>query len=307
MDKSSRFFIHEGFATVKKSINWESFPMKLYSLGKKLGIWNPSDIDLSQDLKVWQNLPEYVRKTYLHLISLFVAGEESVDLDIAPLIVALARKGWIEEVMYLSNFIFEEAKHVEFFRRYLDAMGVNEDLSKFHRESYKKVFYEELPKSMYRLLNDDTSEAIIDAVTIYNLIVEGVLAESGYEGFLRMIEGLGNYQTGLLNGIKLIASDESRHIAFGTYLIAKVTHSNSNLYDYFLSKLNYLLQYAIGVVREITESDYVSQTMQIAGNTSKYFIDFAMKKLNQRILAIGRLRINNIGDLVNKTHFEELS
>ena len=41
----------------------------------------------------------------------FIGGEEAVTTDILPMIMAVAKKGWFEEEMYLTTFLFEEAKH----------------------------------------------------------------------------------------------------------------------------------------------------------------------------------------------------
>ncbi|WP_230955860.1 hypothetical protein [Sulfolobus acidocaldarius] len=43
---------HTYFKSIKKGgIDWSLFPMKLYQLGKKL-FWDPSTIDLTQDLSL---------------------------------------------------------------------------------------------------------------------------------------------------------------------------------------------------------------------------------------------------------------
>ena len=49
-----------------------------------------------------------------------MVGEESVTLDTLPLSLAVADEGRLEEVVYLSSFALEEAKHVDFFRRWFD-------------------------------------------------------------------------------------------------------------------------------------------------------------------------------------------
>jgi len=286
---------HEYFSSTKRGINWDSFPMKLYEKGKKLGIWNPSDIDFSIDRKTYEKLPEYIKETLIHLTSLFLAGEESVDLDLAPLIIACARKNWLEEVMYLSNFIFEEAKHVEFFRKFLDSMNIKEDLSKFHGASYRKIFYEELPKAMNKLIEDDSYIAFANAAVTYNMIVEGVLAETGYEGYRRIIEGSNLNSPGLLKGITLIAQDEARHIAFGTYLIAKIINEEDKLYDYVIQRLEELLPYAIGVVREILETEYTMKSMEEANLSIDYFLEYASNNFAKRINAIDKFRKNLFG------------
>lgn len=52
--------------------------------------------------------------------------------------------------------------------RILDALSINYDLSKFHSESWKKIFRSELPKVIRRLLNDHSPEVQAEAVvTLY--------------------------------------------------------------------------------------------------------------------------------------------
>ena len=60
--------------------------MRLWHKAKKFGIWNPAEIDFSEDAKQWQNLTDLEREVLMHLATLFQAGEESVTLDLLPLI-----------------------------------------------------------------------------------------------------------------------------------------------------------------------------------------------------------------------------
>ena len=58
----------------------------------------------------------------------------------------------MEEELYLTIFLFEEAKHTDFFRRFLDALpGDPGDLTRFHSENYRTLFYELLPRPCTRL------------------------------------------------------------------------------------------------------------------------------------------------------------
>ena len=97
--------------------------MRLFEKAKRHGTWNPSDIDFRQDAADWQRLDAVEREVLLHLTSLFQAGEEAVTADILPLILTVAAEGRLEEEMYLTTFLFEEAKHVEVFRRFLDEVA----------------------------------------------------------------------------------------------------------------------------------------------------------------------------------------
>src|SRR6267142_587886 len=181
---------HQTFTTLSsRGLRHDILPMRLYHKAKKLGIWNPRDIDFTQDLLDWQHCNEGERETLLTLTSLFQAGEESVTLDLLTLIMAVAQEGHLEEEMFLTTFLWEEAKHTEFFRRFLDeVVQEHGDLHHYHTPSYQKLFYEELPETMHTLLTDHSSVALARASVTYNMIVEGVLAETGYYGYYDMLE-----------------------------------------------------------------------------------------------------------------------
>ena len=65
--------------------------MKLYHKAKRLGIWNPQDIDFSEDIIQWQTFDPTEKEVLLHLSALFQAGEESVTRDLLPLMMVVMR------------------------------------------------------------------------------------------------------------------------------------------------------------------------------------------------------------------------
>src|ERR1700759_2103253 len=97
----------------------DSFPMRLFRKAKRLGVWNPDDLDFTQDRLDWEAMDPERQKSILRLTTRFLAGEEAVTLDLLPLILAIARQGRLEEEMFLTTFLFEEAKHTDFFTRWL--------------------------------------------------------------------------------------------------------------------------------------------------------------------------------------------
>lgn len=281
---------HEYFKSVRKGgIDWTLFPMKLYQLGKRL-FWDPATIDLSKDVEDWKKLSDLEKLFIINVGSKFSAGEEAVALDLHPLIVTLVKEGRVEEVMYLEQFVYEESKHVEAFRRFFDAVGVNEDLTAFTKElspNYRKVFYEELPKAMWNLSKDPSPENEVKAVVTYNLIVEGVAAEGGYNIF-RYINRKFNILPGLARMVNWIATDESRHIAFGVYLIARLVKEwGERVYKVAMDHLNYLAPYAIGIFSE----PGVPQEGKIPFDlTPEVTVEYAKKLLNVRIDAVNRAK-----------------
>ena len=180
---------HTSFATTTRGLNRDLPPMRLYEKAKKLGIWNPSDIDFSKDKQDWATFKDDEKDLIWLLLALFAAGEEAVTLDLLPLIEVVAREGRIEEEMYLTTFLFEEAKHTDFFRRFLDEVcDAPVDLSHYHTNNYKQIFYEILPEALLGLKVDQSPAAQIRASVTYNMVVEGVLAETGYHAFFTMLE-----------------------------------------------------------------------------------------------------------------------
>jgi hypothetical protein len=79
---------HLSFATTgTRGIRHDILPMRLYHKAKKLGVWDPRAIDFTQDKLDWQNCTTNQKETLLSLTALFQAGEESVTLDLLPLIM----------------------------------------------------------------------------------------------------------------------------------------------------------------------------------------------------------------------------
>jgi len=277
--------------TSAKGIDENSFPYKLFQKAKKFGIWNPSDIDFTQDTKDWKSMKLEKRRDILRLISQFQAGEEAVTLDLLPLIMAIAKEGRLEEEMFLTTFLYEEAKHTEFFRLVLNALGETGDLSHFHTGAYKEVFYEVLPKAMDRLIEDQSPRAQAEAATVYNMFVEGVLAETGYFSFYNALEAEG-IMPGLLKGIGYLKKDESRHIAYGTFLLQRLIKEDPELYDVVTGKMEELSAYAFRINQEGAE---VSENPD---SNPELTLNFMMQQLSVRMQILARAKDQEMDEIL---------
>jgi ribonucleoside-diphosphate reductase beta chain len=246
----------DGYATTSRGLDFDSVPMRLFQKAKRLGTWDPNDIDVAQDAADWTAMSEVEQRSLLRLITLFQAGEEAVTLDLLPLIMTVAREGRVEEEVYLTSFLWEEAKHVEWFRRWLDGVVGRDhgDLMRLVGESYKKLFQEELPESMNRLLTDASPANQVRASVTYNMVVEGVLAETGYYSAGKSLEAEGR-MPGLLKGMKLLQRDESRHIRYGVYLLNRLVAQDDALWQLMNERMNELFPLAMGVITESWEEE----------------------------------------------------
>ena len=241
---------HETFVTTSRGLRRDSPPMRLFEKAKRLGTWNPSELDLTQDIADWQRLSDPERDLLLRLTALFQAGEEAVTLDLLPLVQAIAREGRVEEELFLTTFLFEEAKHTDFFARFLDEVaGMDHDLSRYHTPSFRALIYEALPAAMGRLAHDPSPLCQAEAVLTYNMIVEGVLAETGYHAYFTMLEA-NNLMPGTRQGIRLLKQDESRHIAYGIYLLSRLVAADDAVWPLIEGRMGELLMHAMGVIDE---------------------------------------------------------
>ncbi len=302
---------HTSFvSTSKAGLRHDILPMRLYHKAKRLGVWDPRNIDFSQDILDWQRCTSQERESLLSTTAMFASGEESVTLDLLPLMMAVAREGRIEEEMFLTTFLWEEAKHCEFFRRFLDEVAHdNSDLSRYHGPSYRKLFYEELPRTMYTLLDDSSPRAQIIASVTYNMIVEGVLAETGYHGYFNMLDR-GNILPGLKQGIGYLKRDESRHIAYGVFLISRLVAQDRTLWEVVEERMNELLPLALGVVQEsyvLPEgaAPLAEGEAQPFNLNSEEDMNYAMMQYTKRMERIRKARTQTLEQLYQLTEPEE--
>ncbi len=278
--------MHESFVTTTVGLKRDIPPMRLYEKAKKLGIWNPSDIDFSQDIEDWKRLTDDEKDLVLRLTALFQAGEEAVTLDLLPLMMVVAKEGRIEEEMYLTTFLFEEAKHTDFFRRFLDDVaGVTDDLSHYHSDSYHQIFYEALPKTLHNLQTDSSPTAQARASVTYNMIVEGMLAETGYHAYFTALEK-NDLLPGTRKGVALLKQDESRHIAYGVFLLSRLVASDEAIWDVIETTMEGLIVPALGVI----QNAFAAYEVVPFGLVEDDFINYAMLQYQKRFDRLERAR-----------------
>ena len=170
-------------------------------------------------------------------IALFGAGEEAVTEDLAPLAIAMDD---IDDQMFVSSQIYEEAKHTAFFDRYwrevinpvAEHHGIevtNPTDDRYFMPAYERLF-DDTEAVMHELLENDTSENRVRAFCHYHLAVESVLAQTGYYGLASGFSDSGGDITtadapdfpdleALIEGVSYIRSDEGRHVGFGMYKV----------------------------------------------------------------------------------------
>jgi hypothetical protein len=180
----------------------------------------------------------------------FMVGEEGVTLDIMPLVFAIADEGRAEEMIFLTSFTYEEAKHVDFFNRWYEAIGANPlEMRAMARKNQEALgvelgdpeqpnglFESILPRVMRRVLTDRSPEAFLDCSVTYNQFIEGCLAIAGYRMWSQMFEAFG-VMPGLQEGLKHVQADERRHIAYGTFLCRRIIAKHNELAEFAVERM----------------------------------------------------------------------
>lgn len=227
-----------------------SFPKRLYDKALRLGVWNPSTIDFTGDRADWSRLDQYQRNQLLYFVDQFHGGEEAVTVELLPLVLTIAREGRLDEELFLTTFLFDEGKHTRFFGRWLDEVaGASGGVRLFRFPAWRRIFEHELPDTMDRLLHDPSPQSLVRAAVTYNMIVEGVLAETGYHAYHEALSVHG-IMPGLREGLVYIKRDEARHIAYGVYLLSRLVAADGSLWSVLEDRMNELFPLTIHMVSE---------------------------------------------------------
>jgi ribonucleoside-diphosphate reductase beta chain len=284
-----------------RPLDRHSPPMRLWEKAKVRGIWNPAEIDFGQDRTDWPTLTDDERDLLMRETSLFLAGEEAVTLDLLPLIRTIASEGRMEEEIFLTAFLWEEAKHVDAFHRFFDDVAADRsNLERYHSDSYRRIFYDELPGALERLDRDSSPQAQADASVTYHMIVEGVLAETGYHAYYTMLD-----RRAVLPGMRTLVghvqSDEARHLAYGVFLLSRlVAEHGEGVWKTIESRMEHLLPLALGIIEEGFEP---YETVPF-GLEPADFVDFAQDQFRRRFSRIEKARRQTVEE-VYRTPFAE--
>jgi ribonucleoside-diphosphate reductase beta chain len=269
-------------------LNWDSLPLKLFA-GGNAKFWNPADIDFSRDRADWERLNDDERDFATRLCAQFIAGEEAVTEDIQPFMSAMREEGRLGDEMYLTQFAFEEAKHTQVFRLWLDAVGMTEDLQPYLEPlpAYRTMFYDELPDSLNALSSDASPAAQIRASVTYNHVVEGMLALTGYYAWHKIC-----VERGILPGmqelVRRIGDDERRHMAWGTFTCRRHVAADDANWDVFESRMNDLMPLALDATAQGFALFDVPPFNLVQDEMMQYAADKGMRRFGTISSARGR-------------------
>jgi ribonucleoside-diphosphate reductase beta chain len=158
------------------------------------------------------------------------------------------------------------------------------------------LFYQALPEAMERLWTDSSAAAQIRAAVTYNMVAEGVLAETGYHAYFKVLER-NDLMPGQRKGLRLLKQDESRHIAYGIYLLSRLVAADDALWDVLEGTMNELLTPALGVIGDV----FSAYDPAPFGLQESDFVDFALDQFQKRVTRLEKARGASLDEIERTT------
>ncbi len=265
---------------------------QLYELWERQQ-WATQDIDFSQDRIDWhERIDADERYSRMYGLSSFFVGEQRVAAELGPMMRAMPDE---EARLFLCTQIADEARHVAFFDRFYREVGVLEadqlegrlaETSEHLNPEFGTLFDELLRRRVDRLGEEpEDLEALVEAVTIYHMVIEGMLALTGQHFIIDYNEQQGTLP-GFVQGFTNVARDEHRHVAFGARFLRDMTVRDPRYGEAIQRTLVEVGPAADGVLRPKWAAD-LPEDEQLFGASLAETRAFAMKALERRLKVIG--------------------
>jgi ribonucleoside-diphosphate reductase beta chain len=264
---------------------------ELYQLWERQH-WATQDLDFSQDRIDWhERMDDEERFQRMYGLASFFIGEQRVTEELGPIMRAAPTE---EQRIFLSTQIADEARHVRFFERFYREVGVSaegdlhallEENTKQLNDNFGVLFDEMLSSRVDRLAAEpENQECLVEAITLYHMVIEGMLALTGQHFIMDYNEQQGTLPA-FVEGFQNVARDEHRHVAFGARFLRDKVDEDPRYLDAIQSTLQESLPVADGVLSPPWVED--SDDWELFGISVHETREFAAKCLTRRLKVIG--------------------
>jgi len=252
--------------------------------------WRTQDLDFTQDRIDWhERIDPEERYARMYGLSSFFVGEQRVAAELGPMMRAIPDE---DARVFLCTQIADEARHVAFFDRFYSEVGVLEsddlngrleETSEHLNPNFNTLFDEMLHSRVDRLANEpEDLEMLVEAITLYHMVIEGMLALTGQHFIITYNEDQGTLP-GFVEGFNKIARDEHRHVAFGARFLREMAESDERYRDAIQRTLVECGPAADGVLAP----PWYEEGQEVFGVSLEETRAFAMKALERRLKVIG--------------------
>jgi len=263
----------------------------LYSLWERQQ-WAVQDLDFSQDRVDWhERFDAEERYARMYGLSSFFIGEQRVAAELGPMMRAAPQE---DMRIFLCTQIADEARHVAFFDRFYSEVGVLEadglderlaETSEHLNPEFNVLFDELLKRRVDRLaVEPEDTEALVEGITIYHMVIEGMLALTGQHFIIDYNEREGTLP-GFVEGFTNVARDEHRHVAFGARFLRDMAREDPRYGAAIQRALVEVAPVAEGVLKPKWAPD--DEDVVLFGTSIAETRAFALKALERRMKVIG--------------------
>ena len=220
-------------------------PQQLYEDWERAH-WAAQDVDLSRDPEQWRSMDDRERDLLYWVLSSLMVAEERISTQFCGLVLAQDDE---EEGSYLATQLVDENRHMQFYARFQNEVVADPAAIAAHvararevlGDPFRKVFDEALVDAHDRLRREPSNrEAKVDFVTIYHMIIEGTLGITASHFLLDLLAER-QLLPGFAEGYGLIAADEQRHIAYGTWFLREAVEADPAMAEVVRARLVDLL------------------------------------------------------------------
>ncbi len=217
--------------------------------------WQTQELDFSRDREDWhERIGPEERFQRMYGLSSFFIGEQKVAEELGPIMRAAPTE---DQRIFLCTQIADEARHVRFFERFYREVGVLEseglsdmleETSQHLNDNFGRLFDEMLKSRTDRLsVEPEDTEALVEAVTLYHMVIEGMLALTG-QHFIMDFNEREETLPAFVEGFQNVARDEHRHVAFGSVFLREKAHEDDRYKEAIKRTLEEVLPIANGVL-----------------------------------------------------------
>ncbi|HET7591297.1 MAG TPA: ribonucleotide-diphosphate reductase subunit beta [Solirubrobacterales bacterium] len=228
---------------------------ELYELWERQQ-WQTQELDFSRDREDWhERIDAEDRFQRMYGLSSFFIGEQKVAEELGPIMRAAPTE---EQKIFLCTQIADEARHVRFFERFYREVGVLEsgelgamldETSSHLNDNFGALFDGMLKERTDRLSREpEDVEALVEAVTLYHMVIEGMLALTGQHFIMDYNEREGTLPA-FVEGFSSVARDEHRHVAFGSVFLREKAREDDRYKQAIQRTLEQALPLADGVLQ----------------------------------------------------------
>ena len=267
---------------------------QLYELWERQQ-WRTQDLDFTQDKLDWHGFPEEERFQRMYGLSSFFIGEQRVADELGPMMRAAPTE---EMRIFLCTQIADEARHVAFFNRFYDQVGVLEadnledrlkETSAHLNPNFHVLFDEMLKSKVDRLARaPEDLETLVEAITLYHMVIEGMLALTGQHFIISYNEENGTLP-GFVAGFNNVARDEHRHVAFGARFLREMAEADPRYRDAIQRTIVESGPAADGVL----QPPWYEEGMELFGVSMEETRAFAVQALERRLKVIGLATVSS--------------